>query len=118
MTIRPVDEHGDILPVLTSSDAVKGADAAALLVTERLDLYAGDWWENPSRGNGILKMLQDSRLAEADRQALGNCLTTYIRETDGVRDVRDVALSVVGRRFSFSCTVVTEFGNANISYLI
>ena len=118
MTIRPVDEHGDILPVLTSSDAVKGADAAALLVKERLDLYAGDWWENPEKGNSLLNMLRESRLTEADRQALANYLTSYIRETHGVRDVRDVRFSLEGRQFSFSCTVVTEFGNADILYLV
>ena len=116
MTIRPVDEHGDVLPVLASSDAVKGAPAAALLVRERLDLYAGDWWENPSRGNEILKMLQESRLTEADRQALGNYLASYIRQTDGVRDVREMACGVSGREFSYSCTVVTDDGPAEIAW--
>ena len=116
MTIRPVDEHGDVLPVLTSSDLVKGASAIALLVRDRLDLLTGDWWENPEKGNSLLRMLQDSRLTEADQQALGTYLSSYIRETDGVQDVRDVVFSVVGRQFSFACTVVTDNGTANINY--
>ena len=116
MTIRPVDEHGDVLPVLTSSDLVKGASAIALLVRDRLDLLTGDWWENPEKGNSLLRMLQDSRLTEADQQVLGTYLSSYIRETDGVQDVRDVVLSVVGRQFSFACTVVTDNGTANINY--
>ena len=116
MIMRPVDEHGDVLPVLISSDVVKGAPAVALLVRDRLDLLAGDWWENPEKGNSLLRMLQDSRLTEADQQALGTYLSSYIRETDGVQDVRDVVFSVAGRQFSFSCTVITAFGEVEIHY--
>ena len=114
--MRPVDDNGDVLPVLTSSDPVKSAPAVALLIRDRLDLLAGDWWENPEKGNSLLRMLQDSRLTEADQQALGTYLSSYIRETDGVQDVRDVSFSVVGRRFSFSCVIDTEDGSAEIWY--
>ena len=116
MIMRPVDENGDVLPVLTSSGLARGAEAVALLVKDRLDLLAGDWWEYPQKGNSILEMLQDSRLTEADRQALGTYLSSYIRETDGVQDVRDVVFSVQGRQFSFSCTVVTDNGQATVNY--
>ena len=61
-------------------------------------------------------MLRDTRLTEADQQALGTYLSSYIRETDGVQDIRDVGFSVVGRRFSFSCTVLTEDGTAELVY--
>ena len=50
----------------------------------RLELYAGDWWENPAWGNEILKMLQEGRLTNADVQALSTYLTEYVRETSGV----------------------------------
>lgn len=114
--MRPVDASGDILPVLSSSGLVNGAPAVALLVRDRLDLLVGDWWENPEKGNSLLRMMRESRLTEADQQALANSLTSYIRETDGVQDVRDVSCSVAGRQFSFSCTVVTDSGTANINY--
>ena len=118
MNMRPVDENGDVLPVLTSSGLVRGAEAVALLVTDRLDLLAGDWWENPQKGNSTLEMLKDTRLTEADRQALGTYLSSYIRETDGVQDVRDVVFSVEGRRFSFSCTVISEYGESDIHFRV
>ena len=116
MIMRPVDENSDVLPILSSLDSVKGAQAVALLVRDRLDLLAGEWWENPKKGNSILEMLQDSRLTEADQQALATYLSSYIRETDGVQEVRDVAFSIQGRRFSFSCTVETDNGSATINY--
>ena len=116
MILRPVDGQGDVLPVLSSADLLRDVLAVARLVKDRLELLAGDWWENLSWGNGIIYMLQESRLTEADTQALVSYLSSYIRETPGVLDVRDAVGSVNGKQFSFSCTVDTEYGEAEIDY--
>ena len=114
--MRPVDPDGDILPVLHTGEMLYGALAVASLVESRLQLYAGDWWENPSWGNEILRMLQEGRLTQADAQALSTYLTEYVRETSGVQDVTDVRFSVDGHRFGWECTVLTEYGKAGIEF--
>ena len=116
MVIRPVDENGDILPVLSSSVLLSGAPAVARLVEDRLNLYAGDWWENPAWGNRIIEMLRERRLTETDARTLANYLTEYIRKTDGVEYVQEIAYSVNGRQFSYACTVVTAYGSADVRY--
>lgn len=116
MVLRPVDTSGDILPVLSSAALLRGARAVAALVRDRLELLAGEWWENPAWGNAVVDMLQESRFTEADQQAIASYITSYIRETPGVRDVRDAAVTAEGRAFSFSCKVETEDGSANINY--
>ena len=116
MILRPVDESGDILPVLTSASKLTGTDAVKGLVHDRLDLLSGDWWENPAWGNAILEMLKENRYTEADQQVLASYLSSYIRETKGVLEVRDVKCSLEGRGFSFSCVVETETGSAAIHY--
>ena len=118
MKMRPVDPDGDILPVLHTGEMFSGGLAVASLVESRLQLYAGDWWENPARGNEILRMLQEGRLTRADAQALSTYLTECVRETPGVQDMTDVRFSVEGHRFGWSCTVLTEYGSANINYEI
>ena len=118
MILRPVDENGDILPVLSSADLLRDVLAVARLVKDRLELLSGDWWENPAWGNEIVDLLKESRLTEADTQALVSYLSSYIRETTGVLDVRDAVGSVNGKQFSFSCTVDTEYGEAEIDYSI
>ena len=50
MIMRPVDDTGDMLPVLNSSDLVSGPEAVALPVKDRLHLLQGEWWENPGIG--------------------------------------------------------------------
>ena len=116
MIHRPMDDTGDILPVLSSAVLLKGAAAVAQLVRERLELLAGEWWENPEWGNEILDLLQESRLTEADQQTLVTYLSFYIRETPGVDDVRDVAFTVEGRQFSYSCIIDTEDGSASVHF--
>ena len=118
MRMRPTDENGDVLPVLHTGEMFSGALAVASLVESRLQLYAGDWWENPARGHEILRMLQEGRLTQADAQALSTYLTEYVRETPGVQDVMDIRFSVEGHRFNWSCTVLTEYGSASVSFEI
>ena len=116
MILRPVDENGDMLPVLSSSRMLKGAEAVAQLIRCRLSLYTGEWWENPDWGNGILEMLRDVRLTEADGQAVSSYLSANIRETPGVLDVRDAVCSRENREFRYSCTVDTDSGSVTVNY--
>ena len=116
MIHRPVDAGGDILPVLSSSDLLRGPEAVAQLVRERLSLLAGGWWENPDWGNEILDMLEGSRMTEADRQVLAAYLSSYIRETPGVTGVRDAECSAENRKLRFRCTVDTGSGVETVSW--
>ena len=116
MRMRPTDENGDVLPVLHTGEMFSGALAVAQLVESRLQLYSGDWWENPAWGNEILRMLQEGRMTRADAQAMSTYLTEYVRETSGVQDVTDVRFSVEDHRFSWECSVLTEFGSASVSF--
>ena len=117
MKLRPEDQNGDVLPVLHASDMLSGSLAIAKLVEGRLVLYFGDWWENTSWGNEILRMLQEGRLTEADAQSLSTYLAGYVRKTAGVREVQDERWALNGGRFSWECTVLTEHGNAKVFYV-
>ena len=117
MIHRPMDPGGDILPVTRIDDMLSSAEAVAQMVNDRLNLQVGDWWENPAWGCSVVQQLQESRLTGSDTDALSSYLTAYVRETPGVRDVRDVHASVEGSRFSWTCTVLTDAGPADVSYV-
>ena len=116
MLLRPVDEDGDVLPVLTLAGMVTDGESVADLIRDRLELYAGDWWENRNLGNEVLEMMRESRLTEADAAALSSYLAEYVRETRGVRDVTEAAWRISGGQFVWGCRVVTEYGNAEVRY--
>ncbi len=116
MILRPVDENGDILPVLSSRSLLSGPEAVARLAEDRLSLLSGEWWENPDIGFSILEAMESSRLTDTDGALLASVITDYIRETPGVREVEEVRFAVSGRQFSYSCSVRTEEGTAGVTY--
>ena len=116
MLLRPEDASGDILPVMSSSSMLSGPEAVARLVQYRLSLLRREWWENPESGFFILETMRESRITEADAVSVSSMITAYIRETLGVRDVKNVRFTVEGRQFSYNCEVKTEEGKANVKY--
>ena len=104
------------LTILADDKPVTGYARAKLIGTERLKLFAGEWWENSEWGNEILQMLQEGRLTEADAQSLSTYLSSYVRKTTGVQDVREEKWTISGGRFSWSCTVLTENGREEVHY--
>ena len=71
MIIRPVDENGDILPVLVSASLLRGAGAVARLVKDRLELLEldepddcysdeyDDWEEERRKLEDAIEALED-----------------------------------------------------------
>ena len=102
MTLRPVDETGDILPVGSVSDLLSGPEAVARLVEDRLELLRGDWWENPAWGNEILDLMKENRLTEVDQQTISTYLSSYVRETEGVQELKNISWALSGRCYSWS----------------
>ena len=116
MILRPVDQTGDILPILSSADRLSGAAATALLIEYRLKLYQGEWWETPSQGFWILERFRDARITAQTAPALASEIAAYIRDTPGVLSVTDLQLTQASRAFTLTCTVTTEEGSIPIQY--
>ncbi len=116
MILRPADASGDLLPVMSSSDLLSGPEAVARLVQYRLSLLRGEWWENPENGFFLFDEMRENRITEAEASTVASQITAYIRETPGVRDAENARFTVSGRRFSYSCTVRTEEGQADVHY--
>ena len=116
MIMRPVDSNGDVMPVLSSGDLLRGAEGVAQLVRDRLTLFIGEWWENSSVGFWILERFQYSRIIEQNASGLCSEIAGYIRGTPGVLDVENIQFSVADRKIWFSCMVKTEYGDAEIHY--
>ena len=116
MLLRPIDDSGDILPVLSASALVSDPESVVLLVRDRLNLLSGEWWENPAWGCEIFDMICSGRITESDVSALASYLSSYIAATPGVKSVEDVQTAVSGRQFTYSCRVLTENGSRSLDY--
>ena len=102
--------------MLSVSSLLSGPEAVTALVRYRLNLHAGEWWENPSHGCTILNMLREGRITEADKPAITSALTAYISSTPGVHAVEDISADISGRELHYTCTVRTDEGSADIAY--
>ncbi len=110
MLCRPIDEDGDMTPVGASSQMLSGVQAVSEAVKSRLHLLLGEWWEDTSLGFVVPKLIFDGVRSEEGRTLLANYITAYIADTEGVTAVKDVSTKLEGRAMSYSCTVVTEYG--------
>ncbi len=115
MLSRPVDESGDILPVTRSSDLLSGVPAVETGLKDHFGLYAGDWWEDPEKGNELMDLLTESRCTDQDAETLESDLISYLLEFPAVRSVSDVSSSFSGHTFYFSCTAHTDYGDLTVS---
>ena len=118
MLLRPVDASGDILPVLSTSVLVSDPESVVLLVQDRLNLLVGEWWENPAWGCEIFDMIRSGRITESDVSSLASYLSSYVAATSGVQSVKDVHTAVSGRRFTYSCCVLTQHGSRSLDYQV
>ena len=112
MIMHARDANGDWLPVTVPSGCLTDSEAVFHLVRDRLKLFAGEWWEDRELGNPVLELLRARRVTEAELTRIANALTSYILETDGVVSVSDVLISAEGRQVSFSCRVLTAYGDS------
>ena len=115
MTLRPMDDTGDILTVSSASRMCSGADAVGFLAFLRLKLYQGDWWEDEEEGNEILELLRRNRISSGNLSLLSSSISAYLAETPGVLDVRDAAISLSGHVASYSCQLITGEGAVSFS---
>ena len=107
MTLRPMDDTGDILPVSFASKMCSGADAVGFLAFLRLKLYQGDWWEDEEEGCDILELLRRNRISSGNLSLLSSSISNYLAQTPGVLDVRDAEISLSGHVASYSCQLIT-----------
>ncbi len=110
MMIRPVDEQGDILPVLFRSDLMSGIEAVGRLAEAAMQLQQGEWWEDTLIGSPVLAILQDDTFGEEKAQELEREIPRYLRELPGVTSVEEVTVIREGSRLIFRCRLLADSG--------
>jgi len=105
MISRNADASGDILPVVSQGDLATGTEAAAIGLADHLQMFTGEWWENPERGNQIFDLVAGERVTEKQVPALCSYLSSYVGSFPEVTQVTDVMGSVMNGAFIYSATV-------------
>ena len=112
MLFRPVDENGDMMPVLTSSQMLTGGEAVRMAAEARVALVEGEWWEDPELGFRMYSMLIDSARA-GDAQMLENYITAYLAQTQGCTGVINTSVELKNRGIYYNCTLLADDGSSD-----
>lgn len=109
MIVRPLDVHGDMMPIYDIGQMIEGTKAVAQVVDLRLNFLYGDWWEDRTLGFRVPEFLvANARSGDAD--LLSKYIASYISGTEGVRAVTDVEAEYSKHKITFYCLVLTDEG--------
>ena len=94
-------------------------DAVRQIIMTRLNLWAGEWWENQSLGLPMWQSIMDQRAGQRAQQAMSQLIQAQITSVPFVTGISNVQLSYDSskRSLRFSCDVQTSLGPiAGVSY--
>ena len=109
MIVRPLDENGDMMPVYSLDQMKSGKEAVAQVVDLRLNLYYGEWWEDPDLGFRVPLFLINN-VRNGDVALLGNYIASYVTDTQGIRNVSDVRIVKHGHNLTVDLIARTDEG--------
>lgn len=117
ITVRRLDANGDPLHGNGQACFLSDLDAVAQIISTRLKLLKGEWWENLDAGTPLFQSLLGVSGSGKSPDAAALILTQRILGTPYVNSVSDVATSynATTRAFRFTCNVQTAFGTVTVT---
>jgi hypothetical protein len=91
------------------------AAAVAQIIAQRLKLYQGEWWENLTDGLPLFQSILGSSGSQRNIQVVVGLISQRITGTVGVTGISAFTASYQNRKFQFSCTVETIFGQVYLN---
>ncbi len=78
-------------------------------VRSRLNLFRGEWWEDPEIGFSVPSLLLESTRMSSSTSMLAGYITAYIAQTPGVVSVDASSVFTDGHSMFYSCRVLTAY---------
>jgi len=89
---------------------LRGVEAVAQAIKTNLRLLKGEWWEDTSKGLPLFESILGRIGSYEDIRAVDLIIKDQILSTKGVVSIKALKSACLNRRYSFSCTINTEFG--------
>lgn len=112
MRFRTLDENGDMKPIRYAEDMLTDADAVGAAVKSRMDLGAGEWWEDESIGFEVPNFLLEGLRGGRDCRMLVNYIIAFIQRTPGVTAITAANYVINNRECTVNLTIETEYGTS------
>lgn len=110
LVVRRMDENGDMIFGQGENGQLRGLEAMKQVLKTRLATVEGEWWEGDPGAIPYFTDVLGSPTSMQNKNAIDLMIIDRIMNTVGVISVSDVSSSIIGRRYSFSCSVLTVYG--------
>lgn len=99
------------------SNFLTDIDAVAQMILTRLKLLQGEWWESLGEGTPLFQDILGASAGDRGLEAASTALQARINDTKYVTGISNVQVGFdhAARRFTFSCSVTTQFGTLLVS---
>lgn len=104
--------NGDYTFGGNANDFVKDADAVSQAIRTNLLLLQGEWWESVDKGLPLFQNILGQPGTPQHVQATDLLVRDVILNTPGVVRIKNFQSTYADRKYSLSCTVETQFGDA------
>ena len=111
ITVRRIGNDGEPAYGNGTADFISDIDAVAQIISTRLNLFQGEWWEDQSEGLPLWQKMLGVMGSGKNPQAIALLIQQRILGTPYVTGVSRVAtgFNAETRAFQFSCVVDTQF---------
>ena len=107
---RKLDANGDLVRGKGKDDFITDGDAVVQILRQRLRMFKGEWWENQDAGMAKISDLLGRYGIGSDTRPVDSLIQDTILSTPYVTGIASMSSSYVNRKYSFSATVNTAFG--------
>ena len=116
IAMRKIDANHDPIAGAGANAFVYDLDAVAQLIQTRLLMFTGEWWANLIDGLPLFQKILGVAGAGKANDVVSGIIQNRITGTPYVLELQDITTIYQpnARSFSFSCSVITSFGNLQV----
>lgn len=114
MKYRRLTDGGDYMFGRNNQDILSDVDAVMQIVSTRLKLLQGEWWENIQNGFPLYQSILGQTGMPDNLAAIDLVIKDYIMNTPEVTDILSFSSTLIKRVYSYQCTIMTSYGSAPI----
>ena len=115
MKYRRLDINGDYTLGRNRQNFLTDVDAVAQAIKTRLLLLYGEWWEDLTDGLPLWQRMIGSVGSDENKQVLDLIVKERINGTTNANSVVNFISEIKDRKYTFTCLVVTDYGNLTVS---
>lgn len=113
MKYRILDQNGDYSFGKGQQDLTYGVYAVKQAIQTRLGLLKKEWWENIDDGLPLFQDILGSPGASNNLVIVDNIIKERIIKTQNVVSISNFKSDYEQRKYTFSCSVLSKFGEIN-----